>query len=105
MLRVLGYGAGQLSPAQRFPDLARRIVDLLKSYRAERRGQGEQLLRNAVRSAVIELHATGVYPRHRKVRKKLGSAVFLRDPVAKAKRETARNDLGLVVRTRAFCPA
>jgi hypothetical protein len=93
-----GFHSTQAS--SRFPELSRRISDLHRRYRSERRNQGQRRIRDAVRSAVNELHTAGVYPSRERVQEKLARNVFLRDPVAHAERLAAIRDLGLTVRPR-----
>jgi hypothetical protein len=96
-LRTLCRQAGfcQTQAQTMFPDLSRKILEHYRTYRLERRRQREFFTKMLVRSAVYEVCWSGQYPSLRKVNRKLPSKFCMREPIAKAERLAAMQELGL----------
>jgi len=94
LARQLGYSQQVLR--YHFPQECAELSKQIKKYRRQWAEQRIEGIREEVRQAVLELHAQGVYPSHRMVRKQLAHPTLLRHPEASASRLALCRDLGWI---------
>ncbi len=91
LARQLGYDPCQL--AYHFPEECAVITRRFQEHRLRRKEQHLVHIRGEVRHAVLTLHAQGLYPSQRRVRRLLPGRL-LRDPEAKAAWRATLRELG-----------
>lgn len=89
----LGYHESLL--LRYFPAECQQITQLAQEHRKQRRARYTTHVCEEVRHAVMDLHARGIFPSHRKVRALLSDPNYMRMPEASAAWHATRRELGL----------
>jgi len=79
---AIQLGCNQSTLQRRFPELAQKTKERYQKYDAIRKEVRAKLFRSMVRTTVIDIHKTGLYPSQSRVRELLPKFVDMREPVA-----------------------
>lgn len=92
LAQQLGYHQNALR--YHFPAESALLSKQVKEYRQQQAEQRAAQIKEEIQQTVMELHAQGVYPSHRKVLERIAHPTLMRNPKARAFRLALCRDLG-----------